>query len=241
MRRRQVLPPQPRLRLGGRRRPTAAHVVGPSDQELGEDPQHLPQVSFDEPVIGLGYSSGSWFGLGAAAGHRDLFSSFVDLDQPLNPADHLDPVRTTRLHAYFSAVVASTSEPDLADRLARVTLSTGQTYAEVTTHEQRLAEARDLRQHDPGIFREMVDGGIDSVVGGLELPALPGKFDRPVLFIYGEHASGSLVNEAGAAFNRDRYPWATEVRLPRRDHGLGLVEDPDPVVDAITTWYATLD
>ncbi len=134
MRRRQVLPPQPRLRLGGRRRPTAAHVVGPSDQELGEDPQHLPQVSFDEPVIGLGYSSGSWFGLGAAAGHRDLFSSFVDLDQPLNPADHLDPVRTTRLHAYFRAVVASTSEPDLADRLARLTLSTGQTYAEVTTH-----------------------------------------------------------------------------------------------------------
>lgn len=204
-----------------------------------EDTRRFITSQFDQPVIGIGYSMGAWFGLGAAVTHRDLFSSFVALDMPLNPDDHLNPDRTVTLHALFRHVVDSKSDQDLAERLGSVTLATGQSCADVGTFEQRLAHAKELRQHDSGIFQAIVDAGMDSVLNVPELKAWPGEYDCPILFIYGDPDSGSLVNDAGAAFNRERYPRAEEKRFPGRDHGLGLVEDPEPIAGAIANWVAS--
>lgn len=205
-----------------------------------EDTRLFITSQFDQPVNGVGYSMGGWFGLGAAVARVDLFSSFVVLDMPLNPADHLDPHRTAMLRAMFRHVVESKSDHDLAERLGSVTLPTGQSYAEVGTFEQRLAHAKDLRQHDPGIYRSIVDAGLDSVLDVPELHALPGEWRGPILFIYGEPDSGSLVNSAGAEFNRERYPWAEEMQFPARGHELGLVEDPEPIAGAIADWVGSL-
>jgi pimeloyl-ACP methyl ester carboxylesterase len=196
----------------------------------------------EPPVLGVGHSAGSWFGLAAAASDPSLFSAFVSLDQPLNPEVHLvfHAGRIGTVKAMAAAMRAAADVDDLSRRLARIPTSAGVTWGDLFSEAELAEEAAGLKPHDPAIFDAWVHEELDALIDIPELKAWPGGYRNPVLFLDGDPEAGSLVSAEGAAYNLERYPWAQRVEMNGRDHSLGLGVDPGPVVDEIRRFFDNL-
>lgn len=194
------------------------------------------------PVLGVGHSAGSWFGLAAATKDPALFSAFVSLDQPLNPDVHI-AYHTNRI-AIVKAMAAAMREAadvnDLSRRLAQVPASKGGTFGDLFSEEELAEDAASLSTHDPAIFDAWVNDELATWIDIPELKTWPGTYRNPLLFLDGDPEAGSLVSAEGAAYNLECYPWAERVEIKGLDHGLGLWDDPGPVVDVIRRFFDNL-
>ena len=193
----------------------------------------------ETPVLGVGHSAGSWFGLAAATRDPSLFSAFVSLDQPLDP-DFIIAYQSNRIdtvRAMAAAMREAADVGDLSRRLANVPAPTGGTFGDLSSEEELAGEAASLVSNDPAIFDAWVNDDLAAWIGIPELKAWPGAYRNPVLFLDGDPDAGSLVSAEAAAYNQERYPWAKRVEMKGLDHSLGLWDDPDTVVDEILRFY----
>jgi pimeloyl-ACP methyl ester carboxylesterase len=232
------------------------HLFAPTYRGMGQSqwansysiPQWIDDIGsiihavVETPVLGIGHSAGSWFGLAAAVSDPGLFSAFVSLDQPLNPdvhiAYHTNRIATVR--AMAAAMRDATDVGDLSRRLAQVPAPTGGTFGDLYNEEELAEEAASLVVNDPAIFDAWVNDDLAAWIGIPELKAWPGAYRNPVLFLDGDPDAGSLVSAEAAAYNQERYPWAKRVEMKGLDHSLGLWDDPGPVVDEIRRFYDSL-
>lgn len=232
------------------------HLFAPTYRGMGQsqwsDSYSIPQWIDDvgrfvhavvqPPVLGVGHSAGSWFGLAAANTDPALFSAFVSLDQPLNPEVHI-AYNANRFPTVKATVVAMQTAKDIDDlsrKLAQVPVWTGETYGDLYSEEELAQTAADLSGHDPAIFDPWVKDELVSWIDVPELKAWPGAYRDPVLFVDGDPDAGSLVSVEGAVYNMERYPWARHIELKGMDHGLGLWDDPGPVVKEIRRFFDDL-
>jgi pimeloyl-ACP methyl ester carboxylesterase len=229
------------------------HVIAPTHRGLGQSqwsdsysiPQWIDDVGdfihavVETPVLGVGHSAGSWFGLAAANTDPGLFSAFVSLDQPLNPEVHI-AYHTPRIPTVRAAAMAmreATDVDDLARRLAQVPISSGGTYGDLYSEAELAEYASELSTSDPAIFNAWVNNDLASLIDVPEVKAWPGAYRNPLLFLDGDPGAGSLVSVESAAYNMERYPWARRIEMPGLDHGLGLWDDPGPVVKEIRSFF----
>ena len=190
------------------------------------------------PVLGVGHSAGAWFGLAAAGEDPDLFTTFVSLDQPLDPQDHLafHGSRNSALHELVQARRQARGVDELRTAMAEIATSQGATIGELLNEEELRQEAESWFALDPEIFALWVDHSLDAFIMVPELQRWPGAFRGPLLFLDGDPAAGSMVSDTAASYNMAHYPWAERIQLPGLDHGLGLVDDPAPIVTQISTF-----
>jgi len=207
-----------------------------------EDVGSFIRAVMEPPVLGIGHSAGSWFGLAAAASHPGLFSAFVSLDQPLNPEVHLayNTGRIGTIKAMAAALRAASDVVDLGRRLARIPASAGGTWGDFLSEAELAQEAALLKPHDPAIFDAWVHDSLEAFIDIPELKSWPGGYRNPVLFLDADPDAGSLVTAQAAAYNLKRYPWAQRVEMEGRDHSLGLDGEPGPVVDQIRRFFDNL-
>ena len=190
-------------------------------------------------ILGVGHSAGSWFGLAAACSDAGLFSAFVSLDHPLDPLGHVEyhQNRQATVMAMARAMRAAADVDDLRKLLADVPLSTGDTLGESIREDDLTSTAADLYLHDPEIFAAWVDDSLESFIVIPELQRWPGGYRSPLFFVDGDPSAGSMVKAAGVKYNMERYPWAERVEMGGLDHGLGLWEEPGPVVAEIRKFF----
>ncbi len=229
------------------------HLFAPTHRGMGQSqwansysiPQWIDDISsfihavVETPVLGVGHSAGSWFGLAAATRDPGLFSAFVSLDQPLNP-DGIITYQTNKIatvRAMAAAMREATDAGDLSRRLAQVPASTDGTFGDLYNEEELAEEAASLVATDPAVFDAWVNDDLTAWIGIPELKAWPGAFRNPVLFLDGDPDAGSLVSAEAAAYNREHYPWARRVEMKGIDHSLGLWNDPGLVVDEIRRFF----
>jgi pimeloyl-ACP methyl ester carboxylesterase len=225
------------------------HVFAPSLRGLGESGHAAPYAIADwvadagafvrdvvgAPTLGVGHSAGAWFGLSAACQDPGLFRAFVSLDQPLDPRVHVEFHKTTRpTYAGFAAVMrAGGGVEEITRQLASVPSSQGGTLADHFSESDMRETAAFLSTCDPAIFDAWVHDDVHSLLNVPELLGWPGAYAGPVLFVYGDPAAGSLVDEEARRYNQERYAWAETTELSGKDHMLGLEDDPGPVTDVI--------
>lgn len=231
-------------------------VIAPTHRGLGQSEwsdsywvrQWIDDVSAfihattETPVLGVGHSAGSWFGLAAANSDPGLFSAFVSLDRPLNPDVHITyhTPRIPTVKATAAAMRRAVDVDDLARRLADVRVSTGGTYGDLYSEEDLADYAAELSTSDPAIFNAWVNDDLASLIDVPEVKAWPGAYRNPLLFLDGDPKAGSLLSAEGTAYNMARYPWARRLEMPGMDHGLGLWDDPGPVVQEIHNFFGSL-
>jgi hypothetical protein len=91
-------------------------------------------------------------------------------------------------------------------------------------------------------MREAADVNDDlaSLIDVPELKEWPGAYRNPLLLLDGDPDAGALVNLESAAYNIARYPWARRMVMPELDLGLGLWDNPGPVVEEIRHFFESL-
>jgi len=197
----------------------------------------------EPPVLGVGHSAGSWFGLAAAVTDPGLFRAFVSLDQPLNPEVHVafHKPRVPVYGGFARAIRAASGREDLARRLYGVPTTLGKTLGEIETEEELLANADFFLNTDPEIFAAWEHDYLARWLLVPELQSWPGEYRGPLLFIDGDPDAGSMVTLEARAYHLARSPWADRVQIPGANHGLGLTEDPAPVVAEIRRFFGSLE
>jgi len=197
----------------------------------------------EPPVLGVGHSAGSWFGLAAACTDPDLFRAFVSLDQPLNPEIHVEyhRPRVPVYGAYAKAMRAANGREELARLLADVPTTRGQTLGALESEEELLADADYFIATDPEVFRAWEDDTLREWLVVPDLQCWPGEYRGPLLFLDGDPNAGSLVSPDARAYNLDRYPWAQRVEIAGADHMLHLYNDPGTVVTEIRRFFSPLE
>lgn len=195
------------------------------------------------PALGIGHSAGAWFGLAAAVSEPDLFRAFVSLDQPLDPAVHVEfhKSRIRFYGAYAKAMRAASGREDLARRLAEVPTASGQTLGELESEDELLADADFFLTTDPKVFAAWEHDSLAELLLVPELQSWPGTYTGPLLFVYGDPDAGSLVSREARRYNQERYPWADQVEIAGANHSLGLYDDPTRVVTEIRRFLGSLD
>jgi len=232
------------------------HVFAPTHRGLGESEHAAPYRIADwvadaaafirevagAPVLGIGHSAGSWFGLSAAGKEPDLFRAFISLDQPLDPAVHVaNHQRNVPVYGGIAAAMrAGTDREDLARRLGAVPSTLGGTWSDHEAEAELLEDADFFGAADPAIFDAWER---DDLAGWLLVPELqrwPGAYTGPLLFCDGDPGAGSLVTPAAQAYNRERYPWAERVQIPGANHMLGMADHPDMVATEARRFFSRL-
>jgi len=191
-------------------------------------------------VLGVGHSAGAWFGLSAAGADPELFRAFVALDQPLDPAVHVEfHRRNLATYGGWAAVMRAGGGVDAMTRaLATVPSSLGGVLGDRMSGDGLRELAAWLETLDPAVFDAWAN---DDMAGLLLVPELlgwPGSYRGPVRFVYGDPDAGSMLDADARRYNRERYPWADVVEIPGADHLLGLDGELGSVTTAITEFLA---
>jgi len=232
------------------------HVFAPTHRGLGESGHAAPYRIADwvadsaafvrevagAPVLGIGHSAGSWFGLSAAGKDPGLFRAFVSLDQPLDPTVHVANHKpNVPIYGGIAAAMrAATGREDLARRLAAVPSTLGGTWGDHEDGAELLEDADFFRAADPAIFAAWERDDLAAWLLVPELQGWPGAYTGPVLFCDGDPAAGSLVTTEAQAYNRERYPWAERVQVPGSSHMMGISDDPSAAVAEICRFFSKL-
>lgn len=207
--------------------------------DLGAFVHHVAQG----PVLGIGHSAGAWFGLASSAKDPDLLRAFVSIDQPLDPRAHIgfNRERIPLLAGIAYALRSVSTIEELAHRMADLPSSDGGRLGDQLSEEQLEHEAASWRSMDPELFRAWEDDQLEHLLLVPELLDLPGAYNGPVLFLYGDPQAGSLVTPEAREYNRARYRRARNVQVDGLDHGMRLSTEPAPVVHEIDRFFGAID
>jgi len=193
-------------------------------------------------VLGVGHSAGAWFGLSAAGADPGLFRAFVAIDQPLDPAVHVE-FHKRNLATYggwAAAIRAGGGVETIARALAAVPSGRGGALGDRMSDEDLRELAAWLETIDPAVFDPWSNDDLAGLLLVPELLGWPGDYRGPVRFVYGDPNAGSMVDPGARRYNQERYPWADVVEIPDADHMLGLNGDFGPVTTAVTDFLAPL-
>lgn len=189
-------------------------------------------------ALGIGHSAGAWFGLAAANDDPDLFSAFISIDQPLDPADHViaHGTDTSSVRRMLDAMRNAAGVEDLKAGLAALPAAGGGTWADEMSVRELDERAAHLAEVDPETFAPWAKG-IEEWLLVPELQRWPGRYRGPLLFLDGDPVAGSMLTEQAVRYNRARYPWAERVELTGHDHIMGLRDAPGRAVSEIRRFF----
>ena len=149
-------------------------------------------------ALGIGHSAGAWFGLAAANDDPDLFSAFVSIDQPLDPADHViaHGADTSSVQRMLDAMRAASGVEDLRLRLAALPAAGGGTWAD----EMSVRELGDRAAHLAGIDPETFAPWAEGIEEWLLVPELQRKIMAVGTYIVateplGPERAGALIRD----------------------------------------------
>lgn len=187
------------------------------------------------PVIGVGHSFGAYLTLGAAAQRPELFSTVVSLDQLVDLA-RFAPL-AAMLNDYWQQIRRAVHQAEgdvdeLVERLGQVVDSGGRLDDQVSTDDLRRMAIKWSTQ-DPLVLASLNDDDYGEWIADPALRNLSDRVRCPVVSILGDPAAGSIVSHELAPANAAAFRDVRQVRIDGVGHGLGLDEDPRPVVDLI--------
>lgn len=208
-----------------------------------DDIEHVVRSVATEPTVVVAHSVGATYSFGAANRHPSSFRAVVSLDHVLDTDTLVREARSLTAwgsQMYDAIDRASGDAAILEPLLANVVGPDGVRNGDIIPPEELRELASLYAPNDPAVYDVVGPAGLEDLASEPSLQNLPGRFDGPVLFLDGDPAAGSHISPELEASNHDRCPWGRQIRLPGRDHGLGLRDDPEPVARAIRSFVDDL-
>jgi pimeloyl-ACP methyl ester carboxylesterase len=204
---------------------------------IGDISAFLRTVS-STPTMVVGQGGGPWFAAAAAAKEPDLIAALVSMDEPFSPerniADNKSmlPMRWATAEALRRAATFD----EFLDLFADVPIGGGATVRSLGEERLRVnAEISWTLDPDTLAHWESMET-MRAFLDVPELPALPGEYRGPVLFISGDPESDLSCTHEDNENNLRQYPWAELTVLPGTDTFTAMREDPAMLASHVTAF-----